>query len=71
MFFIFFFERIADFCCRSVPTNVNVFQGVPHGFTRFGDALPATEHWYRVFAEGVLWSLSAPAPAAEMEIRVF
>lgn len=46
---------------RSVPTNVNVFQGVPHGFRRFGEKLSASKHYDQVIEEGIRWAWSKPS----------
>lgn len=49
----------------SVPTDVHVFRGVPHGFRRFGDKLPgASEYWDRVMSDGISWALSNPSVGA-------
>lgn len=44
-----------------VPTNVNVFPGVPHGFRRYGDKLSASKKWDEVMSDGISWALSNPA----------
>ncbi|KAJ5811450.1 hypothetical protein N7474_007751 [Penicillium riverlandense] len=49
---------------NGVPTNVNVFRGVPHGFRRYGDKLSASKHWDDVMSEGITWSLSNPVASA-------
>lgn len=45
---------------RSVPTRVDVFPGLPHGFRRFGDRLTECRRWDRVIVEGIGWALSNP-----------
>ncbi|KAG7102408.1 AB hydrolase superfamily protein B1A11.02 like [Verticillium longisporum] len=42
-----------------VPTDTYVFEGVPHGFRRFGD-LSQSKRWDSVLAHSVGWSLSQP-----------
>ncbi|KAJ5098028.1 hypothetical protein N7532_005029 [Penicillium argentinense] len=46
---------------NKVPTNVNVFRGVPHGFRRYGDRLSASKRWDEVMSDGISWALSHPA----------
>jgi len=53
---------------NGVPTDVNLFRGVPHGFRRFGDSLSECKHWDSVIANGIRWTLSDPT-AASFEIK--
>ncbi|KAL4804104.1 Alpha/Beta hydrolase protein [Aspergillus unguis] len=55
---------------NGVPTQTNVFKGVPHGFRRYGNKLSVCEKWDEVMAEGVKWALSSPA-AGPFEIHAF
>lgn len=54
-----------------VPTNINVFKGLPHGFRRYGKLLSASAHWDNTVNEGIRWALSHPAATNEFSIRVF
>jgi hypothetical protein len=53
---------------NSVPTDVHVFKGLPHGFRRYGDELSESERWDRVMEEGITWALSNPE-AREFEVK--
>jgi acetyl esterase/lipase len=44
----------------SVPTDVNIFPGLPHGFRRYGDSLSECERWDKVMENGTMWVLSGP-----------
>ncbi|KAL4907910.1 hypothetical protein BDW74DRAFT_166498 [Aspergillus multicolor] len=55
---------------NGVPTQTNVFKGVPHGFRRYGDRLTVNKKWDEVIAEGIKWALSDPAPGP-FEIHAF
>jgi hypothetical protein len=50
----------ADFLI-SVPTNVHVFPGLPHGFRRYKDKLSECKRWDEVMSNGISWALSNPA----------
>lgn len=52
-----------------VPTDINVFKGVPHGFRRFGDALSASKRWDNVIDEGIKWGLSNPAATRDFNVK--
>jgi hypothetical protein len=53
----------------SVPTDVHVFRGVPHGFRGFGDKLPSSsKYWDQVMSDGISWALSNP-PVQAFEIK--
>jgi hypothetical protein len=41
----------------SVPTRVNIFPGLPHGFRRFG-SLKASARWDELVVEGIQLCLS-------------
>lgn len=58
------------FSC-SVPTNINVFKGLPHGFSRFGEKLSATKHWDSVMHEGIRWAWSDPPASGEFVIHEY
>lgn len=60
--------EIADSNSR-VPTNINIFRGVPHGFRRFGDKLSASKKWDNVIDEGIKWALSNPVATHQFEIK--
>jgi hypothetical protein len=51
-----------------VPTNVNVFRGVPHGFKLFGNKLSASKRWDEVIADGISWAMNNPI-AGPFEIK--
>ncbi|KAF2731114.1 alpha/beta-hydrolase [Polyplosphaeria fusca] len=42
---------------NGVPVKVNLFKGVPHGFTRFGGKLRAVRDWEGVVEGGLGWIL--------------
>lgn len=52
---------VANADASRVPTEVNVFPGVPHGFRRYGDKLSASKRWDEVMSGGITWALSNPA----------
>ncbi|KAK3904258.1 Alpha/Beta hydrolase protein [Staphylotrichum tortipilum] len=52
-----------------VPTDVNLFKGVPHGFRRYGDQLSECERWDRVVERGVEWALAGPEATGVFEIK--
>ncbi|KAL4898285.1 Alpha/Beta hydrolase protein [Aspergillus ambiguus] len=45
---------------NGVPTDVNVFSGLPHGFRRYGNKLSESKRWDSVVCEGIKWTLSNP-----------
>ncbi|KAH8695550.1 Alpha/Beta hydrolase protein [Talaromyces proteolyticus] len=55
---------------NGVPTNINVFRGVPHGFRRFGEKLSVCKDWDRVVEDGIRWAWSKPS-ADEFTIKEF
>lgn len=53
----------------SVPTDVTVLRGVPHGFRRYGNDLErASKKWDEVMSDGITWALSNPT-AGPWEIK--
>jgi hypothetical protein len=54
---------------KSVPTNVNVFPGMPHAFRKFGAALSESVHWDEVMHGGIKWALSKPVATGKFEIK--
>ncbi|CAM1503544.1 Fc.00g011350.m01.CDS01 [Cosmosporella sp. VM-42] len=52
-----------------VPTDVNLFLGMPHGFRCYEDKLTASERWDRVMEEGVCWILAEPVPSNEFHVK--
>ncbi|PGH10928.1 hypothetical protein AJ79_05173 [Helicocarpus griseus UAMH5409] len=54
---------------NGVPTKVNVFSGLPHGFRRYGiDKIPACKRWDEVICEGIQFALSDPVATGKFEI---
>ncbi|KAF4555241.1 Alpha/beta hydrolase fold-containing protein 6 [Elsinoe fawcettii] len=53
-----------------VPTDINLFRGVPHGFRRFGDKLTASRRWDDTIAHGISWALSKPSATRQFEIKM-
>ncbi|PLN78364.1 Alpha/Beta hydrolase protein [Aspergillus taichungensis] len=49
---------------NGVPTDVNVFPGLPHGFRRYGDKLSGSKKWDDVITNGIKWVLDKPEPNA-------
>lgn len=56
---------------NSVPTDVSVFKGVPHGYRRFGDRLTASKAWDKVMHEGIRWALDRPSMPQEQKVHVY
>ncbi|OQE30860.1 hypothetical protein PENFLA_c002G10385 [Penicillium flavigenum] len=54
---------------NGVPTNVNVFKGVPHGFRRFGERLSVCKQWDQTMEDGIRWPLTKPSASGEFIIR--
>lgn len=55
----------------SVPTSVNVFKGVPHGFRRFGDKLSVCKRWDEVMEQGIRWALTNPSASGKFAINTY
>jgi hypothetical protein len=53
-----------------VPTDVHVFDGLPHGFRRFGDQLTESKRWDSVMENGIKWALSKPERSGMFEIKL-
>ncbi|ETS75430.1 hypothetical protein PFICI_12374 [Pestalotiopsis fici W106-1] len=64
---LFWAETLATL---SVPTDVHLFPGLPHGFRRAGDKLAASERWDKVMENGITWALSNPAASGKFDIQV-
>ncbi|RGP69074.1 ab hydrolase superfamily [Fusarium longipes] len=45
-----------------VPTDVNLFVGLPHGFRSYEEKLSASARWDKVVEDGICWALSGPSP---------
>ncbi|UPK89223.1 hypothetical protein LCI18_000158 [Fusarium solani-melongenae] len=52
-----------------VPTDVNLFIGLPHGFRSYEEKLSASARWDRVIEEGICWALSGPSPSNEFHVK--
>ncbi|RBR06159.1 uncharacterized protein FIESC28_11174 [Fusarium coffeatum] len=53
-----------------VPTDVHLFNGLPHGFRRFGEQLSESERWDKVMENGIKWALSNPPPTGKFEFKL-
>lgn len=69
MGFSFLSSKLEAYIIHRVPTDINLFQGVPHGFRRFGDSLSASARWDKVMEDGIRWALSKPSPADDFVIK--
>ncbi|RAO70345.1 uncharacterized protein BHQ10_006357 [Talaromyces amestolkiae] len=56
---------------NGVPTNTNVFKGLPHGFRRFGDKLSACKNWDLVIEDGIRWAWSKPSASGKFIINEY
>ncbi|KAJ5158808.1 uncharacterized protein N7500_008459 [Penicillium coprophilum] len=56
---------------NGVPTNVNVFKGVPHGFRRFGERLSVCKQWDRVMEDGIRWALEKPSASGKFIVQEY
>ncbi|RJE25056.1 lipase esterase [Aspergillus sclerotialis] len=56
---------------NGVPTSVNVFKGVPHGFRRFGDKLSVCKRWDEVMEQGIRWALTNPSASGRFVINTY
>ncbi|KAJ5494443.1 hypothetical protein N7463_010530 [Penicillium fimorum] len=54
---------------NGIPTNVNVFKGVPHGFRRFGERLSVCKQWDQIMEDGIRWALAKPSTSGEFIIK--
>ncbi|KAB5529067.1 Alpha/Beta hydrolase protein [Coniochaeta sp. 2T2.1] len=52
-----------------VPTDINLFKGVPHGFRRYGDKLSESARWDKVMEDGIQWALSGPSPTFKFDVK--
>ncbi|KAH6886375.1 Alpha/Beta hydrolase protein [Thelonectria olida] len=52
-----------------VPTDVNLFVGLPHGFRWYDDQIPASRRWDKVVEDGITWALKEPLPNNEFHIK--
>lgn len=55
----------------SVPTNIHVFKGLPHGFHSVGNKLKATDHWATVMYGGIKWALEQPQASGKFDVTVW
>ncbi|KAI1611661.1 Alpha/Beta hydrolase protein [Exophiala viscosa] len=55
---------------NGVPTTIHVFQGLPHGFRRFGEKLSACAVWDDVMEDGIRQALKRPPRSMEYKIQV-
>lgn len=57
--------------CDSVPTNVHVYKGLPHGFRRYGVQLrEASTAWDKTITDGIRWILDKPEAMEKIDIQV-
>ncbi|CAG8218007.1 unnamed protein product [Penicillium nalgiovense] len=54
---------------NGVPTSINVFKGVPHGFRRFGERLSVCKQWDQTMEDGIRWASTKPSASGEFIIR--
>ncbi|KAI9926155.1 hypothetical protein MW887_004618 [Aspergillus wentii] len=54
---------------NGVPTKVNVFKGLPHGFRRYGDKLSLSKKYDEVMYQGIKWALSEPEATGKFDIQ--
>lgn len=52
-----------------VPTDVNLFIGLPHGFRSYEEKLSASGRWDKVVENGIRWALSDPLPSNEFHVK--
>ncbi|EWG38540.1 hypothetical protein FVEG_01730 [Fusarium verticillioides 7600] len=64
---LFYGQKLVE---AGVPTDVHVFNGLPHGFRRFGDQLAESKRWDKVMEDGIKWALSKPEPTGKFEIKL-
>lgn len=53
----------------SVPIDVHMFPGLPHGFRRVLGKLSESARWDRVIEQGIAWALSKPTATGIFEIK--
>jgi hypothetical protein len=53
----------------SVPTDVNLFIGLPHGFRSYEEKLSASARWDKVIEDGICWALSDPPSSYEFHVK--
>lgn len=58
-------------CPGSVPTNIHVIPGFPHGFRANGARLSekACKRWDDIMHGGIKWALSEPKATGVFEIK--
>lgn len=55
----------------SVPTNVHVYKGLPHGFRRYGVQLQeASTAWDETITSGIRWILEKPKAVEKINVQV-
>ncbi|KAL2105153.1 hypothetical protein VUR80DRAFT_8916 [Thermomyces stellatus] len=52
-----------------VPTDINVFKGLPHGFRRYNQ-LSESKRWDRVMEDGIRWALAEPSPSRKFIVKL-
>ncbi|KAM0477959.1 hypothetical protein ACHAP7_006147 [Fusarium lateritium] len=61
---------VAEWLTRcSVPTDVNLFIGLPHGFRSYEEKLSASARWDKVIDDGICWALSDPPPSHGFHVK--
>ena len=53
----------------SVPTDINLFKGLPHGFRRYG-TLTEAARWDKVMEDGIRWAIKKPSPSYEFNVKL-
>lgn len=53
----------------SVPTDISLFKGLPHGFRRYGNLTEAAR-WDRVMEDGIRWAVGKPSPSYEFNVKL-
>lgn len=54
---------------ESVPTDVHMFSGLPHGFPLVKGLTADVKRWNDVMSNGILWALSKPEATHKFEIK--
>lgn len=52
-----------------VPTDINLFKGLPHGFRRYKQ-LTETARWDRVMEDGIRWAVGKPSPSHKFDVKL-